>query len=75
MIETKCVSILAKNCLTLKNEKTCATCEFGFELVTDEVGIVSCQKIVKPVIQNCEIVSDTKPYSCLQCFEHHYFDS
>lgn len=70
----QCVSILALNCLTLKNEKECESCNFGFELLRDAVDVVSCVKVQKPVIQNCIVVSDTKPFSCLLCFEHHYFD-
>lgn len=58
----------------MKNQKECETCSFGFELVRDESGVLSCIEIEKPVIQNCITVSDTKPFSCLLCLEHHYFD-
>ncbi len=74
MLDGKCLSVLAKNCLTLKNETTCATCVFGFELTKDDQGITNCTEIKKPIIQNCLVVSDTKPFSCTKCFEHHYFD-
>ena len=50
MLEGKCLSVLAKNCKTIKNTKECKDCSFGFELIKDEKNLVNCVEIAKPLI-------------------------
>jgi hypothetical protein len=66
-----CESIVAQNCLTVTDARTCGSCSFGYQLETLN-DVVSCQLIQKDNIVNCAVVSDASPFTCLKCNSPYY---